>query len=142
MILLNFLKARDCSDENATYILSIPLLYNNTTPTSVHLDQRHALKFSTSEVLRNSSIAARAARLYSTGAMVLESVVSALLSKYLGDYVDGLSTENLSLGIFSGEVVLENLALKRSALSALHLPVTVKAGYLGMSSPSFPPFRF
>lgn len=63
--------------------------------------------------------------------MVLESVVSALLSKYLGDYVDGLSTENLSLGIFSGEVVLENLALKRSALAGLHLPVTVKAGYLG-----------
>ena len=63
--------------------------------------------------------------------MVLESVVSALLSKYLGDYVDGLSTDNLSLGIFSGEVVLENLALKRSALAGLHLPVTVKAGYLG-----------
>jgi vacuolar protein sorting-associated protein 13A/C len=65
--------------------------------------------------------------------MVLESVVSALLSKYLGDYVDGLSTDNLSLGIFSGEVVLENLALKRSALAGLHLPVTVKAGYLGTS---------
>lgn len=63
--------------------------------------------------------------------MVLESVVSALLSKYLGDYVDGLSTDNLSLGIFSGEVVLENLALKRSALAGLNLPITVKAGYLG-----------
>ncbi len=63
--------------------------------------------------------------------MVLEGVVSALLTKYLGDYVEGLAAENLSLGIFSGEVTLENLALKRSALAGLNLPITVKEGVLG-----------
>jgi hypothetical protein len=34
--------------------------------------------------------------------MVLENVVSAILGKYLGDYILGLKPENLSLGIFSG----------------------------------------
>jgi len=44
---------------------------------------------------------------------MLESIVSALLEKYLGDYVEGLQTENLKLSIFSGDVVLENLKLKK-----------------------------
>jgi len=63
--------------------------------------------------------------------MVLESIVSSLLEKFLGDYIDGLSTQNLRLGIFSGDVVLQNLAIKTSALSDLELPIRVKSGTVG-----------
>jgi len=62
---------------------------------------------------------------------MLERIVSALLEKYLGDYVEGLQTENLKLSIFSGDVVLENLKLKKSCLDQFELPVQVKAGFLG-----------
>jgi hypothetical protein len=43
--------------------------------------------------------------------MVLENVVSAILGKYLGEYILGLKPENLSLGIFSGACLARAAAL-------------------------------
>ena len=62
---------------------------------------------------------------------MLEGVVSTILTKYLGKYVAGLERENLQLSLGTGEVVLENLALRQDALDELELPVTVKAGLVG-----------
>jgi hypothetical protein len=83
--------------------------------------------------------------------MVLENVVSAILGKYLGDYILGLKPENLSLGIFSGsclcsaaafliltrltgELSLENLEVNPNALDGLQIPVRIIKGSLGMSN--------
>ncbi|KAI9031000.1 hypothetical protein CLU79DRAFT_842748 [Phycomyces nitens] len=62
---------------------------------------------------------------------MLESVVSTLLNKVLGAYVSNLNYNQLQIGIWSGEVVLRNLRLKREALDKLNLPVDVLHGYLG-----------
>ena len=59
---------------------------------------------------------------------MLEGIVSTILSTYLGDYVVGLEKQNLSLNIFGGHVVLENLQLKKEALADLQLPITIKEG--------------
>jgi hypothetical protein len=59
---------------------------------------------------------------------MLEGLAATILSRYLGSYIDGLQRENLSIGIGSGDVVLENLQLKRDALDDLDLPVIVKSG--------------
>jgi vacuolar protein sorting-associated protein 13A/C len=55
-------------------------------------------------------------------------VVSSLLAKYLGDYVEGLQSENLRISLLSGQVSLRNLQLKTKILDDLNLPVTVKSG--------------
>ena len=47
---------------------------------------------------------------------------------YLGAYVQGLQSENLSIGLGSGDLVLENLELRKNALEELDLPITVKEG--------------
>jgi vacuolar protein sorting-associated protein 13A/C len=59
---------------------------------------------------------------------MLESLAATLLSKYIGDYVTGFSRDNLSFSLLAGNAVLENLELKKEALDALNLPVTVKGG--------------
>eukprot|EP01122_Echinamoeba_exundans_P003714 TRINITY_DN1378_c0_g1_i1.p1 TRINITY_DN1378_c0_g1~~TRINITY_DN1378_c0_g1_i1.p1 ORF type:complete len:3355 (-),score=763.88 TRINITY_DN1378_c0_g1_i1:110-10174(-) len=69
---------------------------------------------------------------------MLESIVSSLLTKYLGDYVEGLDTNNLNIGITKGDVVLANLRLKKSALDGLELPVVIKEGFLGKLSLQIP----
>jgi len=64
----------------------------------------------------------------------IESIAVALLTKYLGKYVCGLQKENLKLSIGSGNVVLENLELRKEAIDELELPVNIKHGYLGKLS--------
>ncbi|KAG0173105.1 hypothetical protein DFQ30_008890 [Apophysomyces sp. BC1015] len=62
---------------------------------------------------------------------MLESLVSTLLNRVLGAYVSNLNYNQLQIGIWSGDVVLRNLKLKREALDKLNLPVDVLEGYLG-----------
>ncbi|XP_029431385.1 vacuolar protein sorting-associated protein 13C isoform X2 [Rhinatrema bivittatum] len=62
--------------------------------------------------------------------MVLESVVADLLNRFLGDYVENLDRSQLKLGIWGGNVALENLQIKENALSELDVPVKVKAGQI------------
>ncbi|KAI9283162.1 hypothetical protein BY458DRAFT_427893 [Sporodiniella umbellata] len=62
---------------------------------------------------------------------MLESVVSTLLNRVLGEYVSNLNYNQLKIGIWSGEVKLRDLKLRREALDKLNLPVDVLEGYLG-----------
>ncbi|XP_028441459.1 vacuolar protein sorting-associated protein 13C isoform X1 [Perca flavescens] len=63
--------------------------------------------------------------------MVFESLVSDLLNKFIGDYVENLDKSQLKIGIWGGNVVLENLKVKENALSELDVPFKVKAGQIG-----------
>ena len=49
----------------------------------------------------------------------MEGVVAAILQRLLGRYVAGLEKRNLSLKMWSGRVVLENLSLRGDALIGL-----------------------
>ncbi|OXB82051.1 UNVERIFIED_CONTAM: hypothetical protein H355_004134 [Colinus virginianus] len=62
--------------------------------------------------------------------MVLESVVADLLNRFLGDYVENLNKSQLKLGIWGGNVALDNLQIKENALSELDVPFRVKVGQI------------
>ncbi|XP_077977339.1 intermembrane lipid transfer protein VPS13A-like [Glandiceps talaboti] len=70
--------------------------------------------------------------------MVLEAIVVNLLNTYLGKYIENLDTENLNIGIFSGNVELLDLKLKPEALFELNLPIEVKAGHVDKISAIIP----
>ncbi len=59
---------------------------------------------------------------------MFESIVSEILTKYLGKFVKGLDKENLKIAIWGGDVVLKDLEIRVSALANLNLPVAVKSG--------------
>ncbi|XP_069674534.1 intermembrane lipid transfer protein Vps13 isoform X2 [Periplaneta americana] len=63
--------------------------------------------------------------------MVFESIVADLLNRFLGDYVENLDHSQLKIGIWGGDVVLQDLVLKQSALDDLNLPVKTVYGTLG-----------
>lgn len=63
--------------------------------------------------------------------MVFESLVVELINRYLGDFVENLDTSQLKIGIWGGDVVLNHLHFKESALDDLDLPVKIKAGHIG-----------
>ncbi|XP_026802974.3 intermembrane lipid transfer protein VPS13C isoform X3 [Pangasianodon hypophthalmus] len=63
--------------------------------------------------------------------MVFESLVSDVLNRFIGDYVENLDKSQLKIGIWGGDVVLENLRVKENTLSELDVPFKVKAGQIG-----------
>ncbi|ELP87402.1 vacuolar protein sorting-associated protein, putative [Entamoeba invadens IP1] len=62
---------------------------------------------------------------------VFEGVVSQVLTAVLGNFIEGLSADQLKLGIIGGVIELHNLEIKKSALDFLNLPVSVSRGVLG-----------
>ncbi|KAJ2950876.1 hypothetical protein O0L34_g5236 [Tuta absoluta] len=62
---------------------------------------------------------------------MFEGAVAGILNRLLGKYVSDLDTENLNVGIFSGNVNLTDLKLKPEALYELDLPIDVKIGTIG-----------
>nr|KAJ3420850.1 hypothetical protein HK105_005137 [Polyrhizophydium stewartii] len=70
--------------------------------------------------------------------MVFETVVASVVNQFLGEYIANLETNQLSLGIWSGDVVLHNLRLKKDALAKLNLPIDVLEGTLGDLTLSIP----
>lgn len=63
--------------------------------------------------------------------MVLETVVSAVLNRFLNAYVANVNASSLNFGVWSGDLKLRNLRLKKEALDKFRLPVDVIEGYLG-----------
>jgi len=56
---------------------------------------------------------------------MFELLLEKLLFKYLGRFIDGIDTNNLHLGVFSGNIVIENVCLKKNILEMLGLPMDV-----------------
>ncbi|OAX85316.1 hypothetical protein ACJ72_00311 [Emergomyces africanus] len=69
---------------------------------------------------------------------MLEGIVANLLNRFLGMYVKNFDAGQLNVGIWSGDVKLRNLELRREALDQLHLPLNVVAGHLGELTLSIP----
>ena len=69
---------------------------------------------------------------------MLEGLVAGLLNRFLGMYVKDFDAKQLNVGIWSGDVKLRDLRLRREALDQLHLPVNVVEGHLGQLTMSIP----
>lgn len=69
---------------------------------------------------------------------MFEHLVSSVLVKVLGDYIQDLDPKSLGIGIWKGEVDLNNLRLKESALDIFDLPISVVHGYVGNINAKIP----
>ncbi|TKA75457.1 hypothetical protein B0A49_05714, partial [Cryomyces minteri] len=69
---------------------------------------------------------------------MLEGLVANLLNRFLGMYVRNFDAKQLNVGIWSGDVKLRNLELRKEALDQFHLPVNVVEGYIGELTLSIP----
>ena len=69
---------------------------------------------------------------------MLEGLVANLLNRFLGIYVKNFDAKQLNIGIWSGDVKLRNLALRREALDQFRLPLNVVEGHLGQLTLSIP----
>ncbi|CCF60631.1 hypothetical protein KAFR_0L00240 [Kazachstania africana CBS 2517] len=61
---------------------------------------------------------------------MLESLAATLLNRLLGSYVENFDPKQLNVGIWNGDVKLNNLKLRKDCLDSLDLPIDVKFGIL------------
>lgn len=69
---------------------------------------------------------------------MLEGLVANLLNRFLGMYVRNFDPKQLNVGIWSGDVKLRDLELRREALDQIHLPLNVIEGHIGSLVLSIP----
>lgn len=69
---------------------------------------------------------------------MLEGLVSSLLNRFLGMYIRNFDPGQLKVGIWSGDVKLRDLELRREALDQLKLPINVVEGHLGQLTLTIP----
>ncbi|KAH0564849.1 hypothetical protein GP486_001757 [Trichoglossum hirsutum] len=69
---------------------------------------------------------------------MLEGLVATLLNRFLGMYVQNFDPKQLNVGIWSGDVVLRKMELRREALDQLHLPLNVVEGHVGILTLQIP----
>jgi len=69
---------------------------------------------------------------------MLEGLVSSLLNRFLGMYIRNFDPGQLQVGIWSGDVKLRDLELRREALDQLKLPINVVEGHLGQLTLTIP----
>ncbi|ODV77801.1 vacuolar sorting [Suhomyces tanzawaensis NRRL Y-17324] len=62
---------------------------------------------------------------------MFESLVANVLNRFLGSYIENFDPKQLNIGIWSGDVKLKNLQLKKESLDKFNLPLDVKFGHLG-----------
>jgi vacuolar protein sorting-associated protein 13A/C len=48
----------------------------------------------------------------------------------LGDFVEGLTEENLKVGVWSGKIILKNLKLNENGIKKLKFPIDILSGYV------------
>ncbi|WVR05901.1 hypothetical protein IAU60_002927 [Kwoniella sp. DSM 27419] len=68
----------------------------------------------------------------------LKNVAIRLLNSYVGPYVENLDTNALNGSLWSGQVNLKNLHLKKSLLERFGIPVEIVAGDIGSLTLSIP----
>lgn len=52
------------------------------------------------------------------------------LVKVLGDFVEGLTEENLKVGVWSGKIILKNLKLNETGIKKLKFPIDILSGFV------------
>jgi len=69
---------------------------------------------------------------------MFEGVVSQVLAGYLGRYVKGIQKDQLKIGIWNEEILLENVDLILEAFDYLKLPFALRQGRIGKLSIKIP----
>ena len=62
---------------------------------------------------------------------MFESILEKVLNKYLGDYVEGLSRDDLSVSIWGGDIQLTDIMLRKDIFTKFKMPMQLIYGQIG-----------
>ena len=69
---------------------------------------------------------------------MFEKIVEKILSPILNQYVEDFNAENMKIRLWSGEVVIKNVRLRKEIIKKLNLPFKLKYSKLGCLKMTIP----
>jgi len=69
---------------------------------------------------------------------MFESILERILKNYLGRFINGVDSNNLHLGVWKGDVRVENVSIRSDVLDNLECAVRIKASNIGSLSMKVP----
>jgi vacuolar protein sorting-associated protein 13A/C len=69
---------------------------------------------------------------------MFESILANFLTSRAAQFIKHIPQEQLRVGVWRGEIVLDDLELRPDCLDGLGLPLTLEAGYVGSLRISIP----
>ena len=69
---------------------------------------------------------------------MFEKILENILKSYLGNFINGIDSNNLSLGVFSGNIIIENVSIKPEILKMLEFPIKLINSNIGKLSITVP----
>ena len=61
---------------------------------------------------------------------MFEGLLERILLSYFGKWIVGIDKNNLQLGVWSGDVIIENVGLNIEAIDELSMPILLKYSYI------------
>jgi len=65
---------------------------------------------------------------------MFEKLLESVLVQYFGKYIDGIDEKSIQVGVFSGDLRIQNVSFKPTCLDELNLPIDVLFSHIGMLS--------
>ena len=72
---------------------------------------------------------------------MFESLISSILNKVLGNFIEDIDSSQLNISVTSGLVTLKNMKLKPTLFDAMPLPFKVAYGQVGLIHLDIPIFN-
>jgi len=69
---------------------------------------------------------------------MFEKILENILLNNVGQFIDGIDKNNLKIGIWSGDIIIQNIAVKPDVLAKLDLPFRMKFSFVSKLSVSVP----
>ena len=69
---------------------------------------------------------------------MFESILEKILQKHLGYYIEGIDSNNLKLGVWSGNIIIENVSLNSKIFELLDIPLLLIFSSIGKMRVSIP----
>lgn len=69
---------------------------------------------------------------------MFEKILEKILIQYFGRFITGLDKNNLKLGVWSGNMVIENVNLNPEVIELIELPLKLKRSSIGKMTIKIP----
>ena len=69
---------------------------------------------------------------------MFEALLEKIMSRIAGEYIEGISSDKMKVGVFNGNVEIKNVQIRKSIMKKFNLPFKLKFGMVELIKMKIP----